>query len=702
MDRQISKEEWVTLEKGSPQLLAHHACAEDVLRGDNSYNINKLPLRDPDNFVSGGLHNQVAEWRKILSSGVQDKEILTYIENGVDVKSFFKHFKGNFKGRSYDSDVPPRQYFPNSGSCKAFTSFIVTELLDRIRNGSIRVWGKVGECDMPKVIMPLTVEPSKPRLCHDDRYLNLWTKDVPFKLETLKDAHRLIDKDACMITCDEKSGYDQVRLTEESQTYFGVQFGGWIMSYTTLPFGWKASPYIFQSIGMRVTSYLRSFGMRTMQYIDDRMATESKSVNEHSDGCLSNTILSGEAVAYCLVEVLTRLGYTLSLKKCSLKPSTCIRFLGFLADSVKQAYILPLDKKEKFIALRESILSKTEVDLRTLQRFVGKCVSMGLAVPMARLYCREMNAAISYCQKNSRNIKISGDLQCEIESWRFLDTWTGVAKWRSEYHEQIVLATDASLFKYGVAILSGQDSGTTFSDFWASDDNRPIHLKEAEAVLRALSSMDSRIIDTRVDILTDNMAVIQSFENQGGKCQALNKIMKQIFTFGCSHNIDLHLRYVPTSLNEADAPSRHLSLADSMLAETTWALLERQFGPHTVDLMALDSNAMRSSDGTLLKHFTPGPSPFLAGVNVFSQTISTETNPYVFPPISMIFPLLCLLKEQRVRMCTVVAHRFRTVLRSGSQSYKLIVKSRFCLGRKELKVSLRFLLKRVFCLMVWD
>ena len=61
--------------------------------------------------------------------------------------------------------------------------------------------------------MPLTVEPSKPRLCHDDRYLNIWTKDVPLTLETLKDAHRLIDKDACMITCDEKSGYDHVRLT---------------------------------------------------------------------------------------------------------------------------------------------------------------------------------------------------------------------------------------------------------------------------------------------------------------------------------------------------------------------------------------------------------------------------------------------------------------------------------------------------------
>ena len=59
-------------------------------------------------------------------------------------------------------------------------------------------------------------------------------KRRPFKLETLTDAHRLIAKDATMVTCDEKSGYDHVKLQLQSQTYFGVQFGGWIMSYTTL------------------------------------------------------------------------------------------------------------------------------------------------------------------------------------------------------------------------------------------------------------------------------------------------------------------------------------------------------------------------------------------------------------------------------------------------------------------------------------
>ena len=103
-----------------------------MIHGESCYDINILPLRNPESFVSGGLHKHVDEWRKILSSGEGD-EVFSYIEKGVDVSSLFRHFKGNFKGRAYDSEEPPRQYFPNSSSCKPYASFIKSELLERIK-----------------------------------------------------------------------------------------------------------------------------------------------------------------------------------------------------------------------------------------------------------------------------------------------------------------------------------------------------------------------------------------------------------------------------------------------------------------------------------------------------------------------------------------------------------------------------------------
>ena len=33
------------------------------------------------------------------------------------VDSFFRHFKGNFKGKRYDSAVPPVSFFPKSPCC---------------------------------------------------------------------------------------------------------------------------------------------------------------------------------------------------------------------------------------------------------------------------------------------------------------------------------------------------------------------------------------------------------------------------------------------------------------------------------------------------------------------------------------------------------------------------------------------------------
>lgn len=88
----------------------------------------------------------------------------------------------------------------------------------------------------------------------------------------------------------------------------------------------------------------------------------------------------------------------------------------------------------------------------------------------------------------------------------------GCARWQPEYHHQSLLATDASLFRYGVAIMSGIMNGMNFGDYWLEGDERPIHLKESEALLKAVQSLDTstKIRDHRLDMLTDNQAVLHT------------------------------------------------------------------------------------------------------------------------------------------------------------------------------------------------
>lgn len=91
----------------------------------------------------------------------------------------------------------------------------------------------------------------------------------------------MVQKNSFMATCDEKSGYDHVKLNKSSRTYFGIQFGGYLMVYYTLPFGWKALPFIYQSVGMCVTVCLRRFALQSTLYIDDRFVVSRGSDSEN-------------------------------------------------------------------------------------------------------------------------------------------------------------------------------------------------------------------------------------------------------------------------------------------------------------------------------------------------------------------------------------------------------------------------------------
>lgn len=77
----------------------------------------------------------------------------------------------------------------------------------------------------------------------------------------------MVEIDMKMITCDKKSGYDHVILCKNYRKYFGIQFGGLVFTYNTLPFGWKSTPYIYQTIGMQVTNNLRSKSIHNIHNI---------------------------------------------------------------------------------------------------------------------------------------------------------------------------------------------------------------------------------------------------------------------------------------------------------------------------------------------------------------------------------------------------------------------------------------------------
>ena len=124
---------------------------------------------------------------------------------------------------------------PNHISCTPFTSFISNMLVDHLRSGAISQWGKVGECTPPHLILPLTVEPSKPRLLNNDRFLHFWIEHRPFSLDTVQHLPKYVHKGFYQTVSDNKSGYNYIKLHPSSHTYFGFQWRGWYFVSECIP-----------------------------------------------------------------------------------------------------------------------------------------------------------------------------------------------------------------------------------------------------------------------------------------------------------------------------------------------------------------------------------------------------------------------------------------------------------------------------------
>lgn len=143
-------------------------------------------------------------------------------------------------------------------------------------------------------------------------------------------------------------------------------------------------------------------------------------------------------------------------------------------------------------------------------------------------------------------------------------------------------------------------------DIWPKEVRaQPIAVKEALALVNTLKAGKSTLTNCRVDAHKDFLTFIQAWEKRGAPSEVL---LARIISFS--------LCYMASLLNEADSLLRVLSDKDCKLVDKPWKTDENLFGPHTIDLMALDSNAQVGHSGSPLPNFSPFLTPNSIGVNV--------------------------------------------------------------------------------------
>ena len=99
--------------------------------------------------------------------------------------------------------------------------------------------------------------------------------------------------------------------------------------FNTIPFGFKASAYIYNTAGYVPVSYCRNLGVPMLLYIDDRFIGEWQSTTCGQVGGYKNATLRS---LYIVCQVLIILDYYLNLDKCAFDPVQNLNILGLICD----------------------------------------------------------------------------------------------------------------------------------------------------------------------------------------------------------------------------------------------------------------------------------------------------------------------------------------------------------------------------------
>lgn len=114
-----------------------------------------LGFRDPLSFRAGELHANFDFWDTTVGICLtaQQTQVLSWIRDKVSILPHFQHYRGVFKGRTYDSDRPLVCHFSDNISCRPLAQFIRTSLIERTSIVAIPLLGRVGEVKMPHFVL---------------------------------------------------------------------------------------------------------------------------------------------------------------------------------------------------------------------------------------------------------------------------------------------------------------------------------------------------------------------------------------------------------------------------------------------------------------------------------------------------------------------------------------------------------------------
>lgn len=462
----------------------------------------------------------------------------------------------------------------------------------------------------------------------DLRAVNGSLPNKTFRMEGLKDAKRLMQRNFWFCKVDLKDAYLSIGMHPQSQRFLGFNHQGKTYAFKRLPFGLNTAPRIFTRVLKAACTPLREKGFIMVAYLDDILLMNA----------CKETV---EKQVLELKRHLEKLGFLVNMKKSTFIATQRVEFLGNLIDSKELTISIPPQKIWKTTQEIHKVLKLQQIPIRKLAALSGQmgALAEGMQGCWVSQRMLQRNIAIYVSRGISWDSPIPIFKSAKEDLRKFAEQIQNAHKRIKEQKEVIEITTDASEQGYGFHMGNQSVHGQwTFAQAKNSSNWR-----ELCTVYQALSYFRDQIKQKSVIVFTDNSTTVSQINNQSNPRHAkLLKLSRKIWKLVEELQIDIKVNHLAGQENwRADFLSRmRHDTKEWTLSTKARAKIQRKFGTISVDLFASPFN--RQAERFVTLH----PWPEAIAVDAFSLR-HWEENALLNPPLGLIPKVLEKAQQMR-------------------------------------------------------
>jgi len=390
-----------------------------------------------------------------------------------------------------------------------------------------------------------------------------------------------------------------------------------------------------------VVAALRLRGFKINAYVDDFAA--------NGRGARPSSKAAATAGRVEILSLFQRLGIQVHPAKGVPVGTTCLPLLGYLVDTARQLVLLPPPRLSKLVSGAEALLSVSRrrsrrVSSKTLQRFSGMAVSCQLAIPSARFFLRRLYDCQSLKRPMSR---LSHGAVDDLTWFSKLNTEPGVGRalWPKTLGE---LTTDASPYGWGGHWHHLLPAAGFFT---VAQRDLHINVKEVAAVRFCLLAFGSQLLGEEglLRLRVDSRVAMHVINGFSSRSPALMGELRKLHAVAQQYRVTLRASWLPSVANVwADALSRQSDRHDWRISDTIFSVLQRRYGPHTVDRFASPLNARCPRFNTMTH------APGTEAVDAMTVAWGGAENNWVYPPFHLAELVLAKIRADKATATVIL------------------------------------------------